>query len=60
MLRQSRNHQSSLFEEEMPPAKLCPARSAELAGLLEALLREIAAALVNVRSGESLHDQDQG
>jgi hypothetical protein len=60
MPRQSRNRQPSLFEEETPPAKLCPARSAELAGLLEALLREIAAALVNVRSGESVHDQDHG
>jgi hypothetical protein len=60
MPRQSRNRQPSLFEEETPPAKLCPARSAELAGLLEAPLREIAAALVNVRSGESVHDQDHG
>jgi hypothetical protein len=60
MPRQSRNRQPSLFEEETPPVKLCPARRAELAGLVEALLREIAAALVNARSGESVHDQDQG
>ena len=60
MPRQSRNRQPSLFEKETPPVKLCPARRAELAGLVEALLREIAAALVNARRGESVHDQDQG
>ena len=38
--------------------KPCPARRVELAGLVEALLREIAATLVNVRSGESIHEQD--
>ena len=38
--------------------KPCPARRAELAGLVEALLREIAAALVTVRRGESIHEQD--
>jgi hypothetical protein len=60
MPRQSKNYQPSLFEETPPPVKLCPARRAELAGLIEALLLEIAAALVNARSGESVHDQDQG
>jgi hypothetical protein len=38
--------------------KPCPARRAEFAGLVEALFRKIAATLVNVRSGESIHEQD--
>ncbi len=58
MPRKSKNHQPSLFDEETPRVKLCPARTAELAGLVEALLREIAAALVKVRSGGSVHEQD--
>jgi hypothetical protein len=58
MARQSEHHQPSLFDEETPPVKPSPARRAELAGLVEALLREIAATLVNVRSGESIHEQD--
>ena len=60
MARKSRNRQPSLFDEETPPVKPCPAHRVELAGLVEALLREIAAALVNVRSGESVHEQDHG
>ena len=60
MPRKSKNHQPSLFDEETPRVRLCPARRAELAGLVEALLREVAATLVNVRSGESVHDQDHG
>jgi hypothetical protein len=60
MPRKSKNHQPSLFDEETPRATPCPARKVELAGLVEALLREIAATLVNVRSGESVHDQDHG
>jgi hypothetical protein len=58
MARQSEQHQPSLFDEVPPLVKPCPARRAELAGLVEALLREIAATLVNVRSGESIHEQD--
>jgi len=58
MAHQTKHHQPSLFEEEPPLVKPCPARRVELAGLVEALLREIAAALVNVRSGESIHEQD--
>jgi len=58
MARQSEHHQPSLFDEETPLVKLCPARRAELAGLVEALHREIAATLVNVRGGESIHEQD--
>ncbi len=60
MPRKSKNHQPSLFDGEAPSVKMCPARRAELAGLMEALLREIAAALVNTRSGESVHEQDHG
>ena len=32
----------------------------ELTGLVEALLREIAETLVDVRNGESVHEQDHG
>jgi hypothetical protein len=60
MPRQSRNRQSSLFDEDTPRVRLCPVRRAELASLVEALLREIAATLVEARSRESVHDQDHG
>ena len=40
------HRQRSLFDEETPLVKPCPARRIELASLVEALLREIAAALV--------------
>jgi len=58
MARKSKHHQPSLFDEETPLVKPCLARGVELAGLVEALLCEIAATLVNVRSGESIHEQD--
>jgi hypothetical protein len=58
MARKSEHHQPSLFEEKTPLVRLCPARRVELASLVEALLREIAATLVNVRSGGSIHEQD--
>jgi hypothetical protein len=58
MARKSEHHQPSLFEEETPLVKPCPARRVELASLVEALLREIAATLVNVNSGESIDEQD--
>jgi len=60
MPRRFKNCQPSLFDEDTPRVRLCPAHRAELAGLVEALLREIAATLVNVKSGESVHDQDHG
>jgi hypothetical protein len=60
MPHKSKSHQTSLFDDAPPSVKPCPARRAELAGLVEALLREIAATLVNVRSGESVHEQDHG
>ena len=58
MARKSEPQQPGLFDEEAPLVKPSPARRVELAGLVEALLREIAATLVNVRSGESIHEQD--
>jgi hypothetical protein len=58
MARKSEHHQPSLFDEEPLLVKPCPARRVELAGLVEALLCEIAATLVNVRSGESTDEQD--
>ena len=58
MARKSEPRQPSLFDEETPPVKLCLAWRVELASLVEALLREIAATLANVRSGESIHEQD--
>lgn len=60
MTRQSANRQPSLLDEEMPRMEPCPAQRAELAGLVEALLCEIAATLVNVRSGESVDEQNHG
>jgi hypothetical protein len=51
MTRQDENLQRSLFEE--PRIELQPAQRTELAAALEALLREIAAALVNAKRGES-------
>ena len=58
MARKSKDHQPSLFDEETPVVQPCSARRGELAGLVEALLREIAAKLVNVRGGENIHEQD--
>jgi hypothetical protein len=60
MAHKSKDHQPSLFDEETPLVKPCPARRGELAGLVEALLREIAAKLVKLRSGENIHEQDHG
>jgi len=59
MARKPEHHQPSLFDEETPLVKPCPARRVALAGLVEALLREIAATLVNAGSGESIDEQDQ-
>ena len=58
MARKSELQQPNLFDEEPRLVKPCPARRVELAGPVEALLREIAAALVNERSGESIDEQD--
>ena len=59
MARKSEHHQPSLFDEETPLVKPCPARRVELARFVEALLGEIAATLVNAGSGESIHEQDR-
>ena len=60
MARKSENQQASLFDEQAPRVEPSPAQRVELAGLVEVLLREIAATLVDVRSGESVHEQDHG
>jgi hypothetical protein len=60
MARKFEHHQPSLFDEPTTLVKPCLARRVELAGLVEALLREIAATLVTVRSGESIDEQDHG
>jgi len=49
MARKSEHRQPSLFDEERPRTNPCPARKVELAHLVEALLREIAATLVQCK-----------
>ena len=57
MTRQSKSRQPSLFEDETPRAVLAGAQMVNLAALVEALLREIATALVNGEIGdEQDHD----
>ena len=58
MTRENENLQRSLFEEERPRIELRPVQRAELATVVRALLREIAAALVDAKRGESDHEQD--
>ena len=58
MMRNSENHQPSLFDEEMT-VKPGPALQLELARLMEVLLIEIAATLVDGKSEEGSHEQDQ-
>jgi hypothetical protein len=60
MAGKSENHQPSLFDEETARVEPTSAQRVELAGLVEALLREIAETLADVRNGESVHEQDQG
>ena len=55
MTRQSESLQRNLFEEDEPRVELAAAQRANLAALVEVLLREIATALAN---GESGHDQN--
>jgi hypothetical protein len=57
MERKAEHLQPSLFDQRTPLVKLCPACRVELAGVVEALLREIAATLANAR-GESVDEQD--
>jgi ribosomal protein L29 len=58
MTHRSENLQRSLFEAERPCVELRPKQKAELAATVEALLREIAAALAKAASGRSGNDQD--
>ena len=55
MRRKSGNRQPSLFDEE-PTVNPGPTLRLDLARLLEALLAEIAATLVNVKSEDGSHD----
>ena len=55
MIRRSENLQPSLFDQTEPRVALVPVQMTQLAKLIEALLREIAAALV---AGEVGNDQD--
>ena len=57
---QPQRHQPSLFDEETPLVKPCLAHRAELASLVEALLREIAATLVQRKDRASIHEQNHG
>jgi hypothetical protein len=58
MTHRSENLQPSLFEAERPWVELRAAQKSELTTVIEALLREIAAALAKAASGESGDDQD--
>ena len=60
MTHRSENLQASLFEAERPCVELRAAQKSELATVIEVLLREIAAALAKVSSGDSGDDQDHG
>ena len=52
--------QSSLFDEARPRIVQRPEQKAELAAAVNALLREIAAALAKPAKTESGHEQDHG
>ena len=58
MTHRSKNLQPSLFEAGPPRVELRPKQKAELEATVEALLREIAAALVKAASGGTGDDQD--
>jgi len=58
MTDQSKDLQPSLFEE--PRIELRPAQRAQLTSAIEALLREIAAALVAAKGRENDHEQNHG
>lgn len=57
MMRQPKELQTSLFEEDGSPVELAAAQMADLVALVEALLREIATALANAEIGD---EQDNG
>jgi hypothetical protein len=56
-MRKSKNPQRELFLQDAPHVALPPTQKAQLAKLVEVLLREIAAALA---AGEAGDDQDHG
>ena len=58
MTHRSENLQPNLFETEPPRVELRAAQKSELARVIEALLREIAAALAKAASRRSGDDQD--
>jgi hypothetical protein len=58
MTHRSKTLQPNLFEAGPPRVELWPKQKAELAATVEALLREIAAALAKAARGESGDDQD--
>ena len=58
MTQRPENLQPSLFEAERPCVELRAAQKSELARVIEALLREIAAALAKAASRRSGDDQD--
>jgi hypothetical protein len=60
MTHRSENLQPSLFETGPPRVELRPKQKAELAANVEALLREIAAALAKAVNWESDNDEDHG
>jgi hypothetical protein len=60
MTHRSENLQPSLFEAAPPRVELRPKQKAELAATVEALLREIAAALAKAANRESGNDEDHG
>ena len=60
MTHRSKNLQPSFFEAGPPRVELRPKQKAELAATVEALLREIAAALAKVANRESGNDEDHG
>ena len=57
MTREVENFQLSLFDENKQRFELAAAQRADLATLVEVLLREIATALAE---GDSANDQDHG
>jgi hypothetical protein len=60
MTHRSENLHPSLFEPGPPRVELRPKQQPELAATVEALLREIAAALAKAANRESGNDEDHG
>ena len=60
MMTHHAEDQPSLFDEDAPRIELKAAQKVELAAVVEALLREIAATLAYTANGETGHEQDHG